>query len=191
MSDFVKSLNKDVHEIEIENELIIKCKAAHSKYNIDLQDAVLSSTNDEKSRKQEMIHVETEGTKRRKADIVWCVKSLTKNVNTYYDRTENEGDMSLLIIGNAIIMSIISKQELIKLLDVAMTIIIIKTLFTLGLERKIYRNEMITGKDKKVTQASHSRASGLQARLRETSNPKNSKTPRRTHRKFAHYLLWI
>ena len=70
MSDFVKSLNKDVHEIEIENELIIKCKAAHSKYNIDLQDAVLSSTNDEKSRKQEMIHVETEGAKLRKADIV-------------------------------------------------------------------------------------------------------------------------
>ena len=34
-------------------------------------------------------------------------------------------------------------------------IIIIKTLFTLGLERKIYRNEMITAKDKKVTHASH------------------------------------
>ena len=28
---------------------------------------------------------------------------------------------------------------------------LIKTLFTLGLEHKIYRNEMITGKDKKVT----------------------------------------
>ena len=70
MSDFVESLNKDVHEIEIENELIIKCEAAHSKYNIDLQDAALSSTNDEKSRKQEMIHVETEGAKLRKADIV-------------------------------------------------------------------------------------------------------------------------
>ena len=28
---------------------------------------------------------------------------------------------------------------------------LIKTLFTLGLERKIHRNEMITGKDKKVT----------------------------------------
>ena len=41
-------------------------------------------------------------------------------------------------------------------------LIIIKTLFTLGLERKIYRNEIITGKDKKVTQASHSRASALQ-----------------------------
>ena len=40
-------------------------------------------------------------------------------------------------------------------------IFLIKTLLTLGLERKIYRNEMITGKDKKVTQASHSRASGL------------------------------
>ena len=52
---------------------------------------------------------------------------------------------------------------------------IIKTLFTLGLKRKIYRNEMITGKDKKVTQASHSRASGLQARLLETSSPKNVK----------------
>ena len=68
---------------------------------------------------------------------------------------------------------------------------IIKTLFTLGLERKIYRNEMITGKDKKVTQASHSRASGLQARLRETSNPKNAKAPTRKRRKLAHLLLWI
>ena len=66
---------------------------------------------------------------------------------------------------------------------------IIKTLFTLGLERKIYRNEMITGKDKKVTQASHSRASGLQARLLETSSPKNAKAPRRKRRKLAHLLL--
>ena len=70
-------------------------------------------------------------------------------------------------------------------------IFIIRTLFTLGLERKIYRNEMITGKDKKVTQASHSRASGLQARLRETSNPKNAKAPTRKRRKLAHLLLWI
>ena len=66
---------------------------------------------------------------------------------------------------------------------------IIKTLFTLGLERKIYRNEMITGKDKKVTQASHSRASGLQARLLETSSPKNAKAPKRKRRKLAHVLL--
>ena len=66
---------------------------------------------------------------------------------------------------------------------------IIKTLFTLGLERKIYRNEMITGKDKKVTQASHSRASGLQARLLETSSPKNAKAPKRKRRKPAHVLL--
>ena len=66
---------------------------------------------------------------------------------------------------------------------------IIKTLFTLGLERKIYRNEMITGKDKKVTQASHLRASGLQARLLETSSPKNVKAPKRKRRKLAHVLL--
>ena len=57
-------------------------------------------------------------------------------------------------------------------------ITIIKTLFTLGLEHKTYRNEMITAKYKKVTHASHSSASGLQARLRETSNPKNAKAPR-------------
>ena len=70
-------------------------------------------------------------------------------------------------------------------------IIIIETLFTLGLERKIYRNEMITAKDKKVTHVSHSRASRLQARLRETSNPKNAKAPRRKRRKLAHPLLRI
>ena len=70
-------------------------------------------------------------------------------------------------------------------------IIIIKTLFTLGLERKIYRNEMITAKDKKVTHASHSRASRLQARLRETSNTKNAKASSRKRRKLAHRLLWI
>ena len=61
-------------------------------------------------------------------------------------------------------------------------------LFTLGLERKIYRNEMITGKDKKVTQASHSRVSGLQARLLETSSPKNAQAPRRKRRKLAHLV---
>ena len=49
VSDFVKSLNKEVREIEIENELILRCKAAPSQYNIDLEDAGSSSANYEKS----------------------------------------------------------------------------------------------------------------------------------------------
>ena len=44
-------------------------------------------------------------------------ESLTKDVNTYYDRGENENDMSLLIKANAIRESISAKQELIKNLD--------------------------------------------------------------------------
>ena len=63
VSDFVKSSNKELHEIEIENELILSCKTAHRKYKIDLEDAASSSTNDEKSRKREMILDETEGVK--------------------------------------------------------------------------------------------------------------------------------
>ena len=60
--DFVKSSNEEgFHEIEIEHELILSCKASHSKYNVDLEDAVSSSTNDEKSRKREMIHDKIEG----------------------------------------------------------------------------------------------------------------------------------
>ena len=45
-----------------------------------------------------------------------------------------------------------------------------KTLHTLELERKIYKNEMIAAKDKGVIHASRSRTSRLQVRLRETSN---------------------
>ena len=97
MSDFVKSLNKKVHEIDIENELILSSKAAHSNYKIDLEDAASSSTNDEKSRKREVIHNEIEGVKCRKVEIEACVESLTKDVNTYYDRAKNESDMSLLL----------------------------------------------------------------------------------------------
>ena len=48
-------------------------------------------------------------------EIEACVKSLTEDVNTY-DRVENESIMSLLIKTNAIRKSI-SKQELIKNLD--------------------------------------------------------------------------
>ena len=56
MSDLMKSLmNKEVHEIEIESELILNCKAAHSKYKIDLEDAVSLSTNDEKFCKRQII----------------------------------------------------------------------------------------------------------------------------------------
>ena len=40
--------------------------------------------------------------------------SLIEDVNTYYDRVENESIMSLLIKTNAIRKSISSKQELIK-----------------------------------------------------------------------------
>ena len=119
MSDFIKELKKEVHEIEIENELILSCKAAHSKYKIDLEDAVSSSTNDEKCHKREIIHDEIEGVKRRKVEVEACVESLTKDLNTYYDRAEDESDMSLLIKANVIRKSINSKQELIKNLDLA------------------------------------------------------------------------
>ena len=50
---------------------------------------------------------------------------------------------------------------------------------------------MITVKDKKITEASHWRASGIQARLRETSSPKNAKAPRRKRRKLTHRLVWV
>ena len=119
VSDFVKSSNKEVHEIEIENELILSCKAAHSKYKIDLEDAASSSTNDEKSRQREMSHDEIEGVKCRKVEIEAFVESWTKDLNTYYDRAENESDMSLLIKANAIRKSISLKQELIRNLDLA------------------------------------------------------------------------
>ena len=68
---------------------------------------------------------------------------------------------------------------------------IIKTLFTLGLEHKIYKNGMIAAKDKKVIHASRSRTPRLQGRLRETSNPKSANAPNRKRRKLAHLLLWI
>ena len=70
----------------IQNELILSCKAAHSKYKNDLEDAASSSANNEKSRKRELIHDEIEGMKRRKVEIEARVESLTKDVNTYYDR---------------------------------------------------------------------------------------------------------
>ena len=74
---------------------------------------------------------------------------------------------------------------------VKLLLFIIENLFTLGLERKIYRKEMITAKDKKVTHVSHSMVSGLQARLRETSNLKNSKAQRKKRRKLAHLLRLV
>ena len=66
-----------------------------------------------------MIHDEIEGIKHRNVEIEACVESLAKNINTYYDRTENGSDMSLLMKANAIRNSISSKQELIKILDLA------------------------------------------------------------------------
>ena len=68
-------------------------------------------------------------------------------------------------------------------------IIIVKTLFILGLERKIYNNEIITAKDKRVIHATRSKTSNLQARLRETSNAKNAKAPNWKRGKLAHFLL--
>ena len=75
------------------------------------------------------------------------------------------------------------------LITIIIIIIFIKTLFTFGLEHKVYKNEMITAKDKKVVHASHSRTSRLQARLRETSNQKNMNAPNRKCGKLAHFLL--
>ena len=44
---------------------------------------------------------------------------MTKDFNTYYDRVEDESDISLLIKANVIRKSINSKQELIINLDLA------------------------------------------------------------------------
>ena len=99
--------------------MILSCKAAHSKYKIDLEDAASSSTNDEKCHKRQIIHDEIEGVKCRKVEVEACVESLTKHLNTYYDRAEDESDMYLLIKANVIRKSINSKQELIRNLDLA------------------------------------------------------------------------
>ena len=76
-------------------------------------------------------------------------------------------------------------------LSFTIIIIFIKTLFTLGLERKIYKNEIITAKDKRVIHASRLRGSHLQAILQENSNPKNPNAPNRKPRKLAYLLLRI
>ena len=99
--------------------MVLSCKAAHSNYKIDLEDAASSSTNDKKSRKREMIHDEIVGVKRRNVEIEACVELLTKDVNPYNDWAENESDMSFLIKASAIRNSITSKQEQIKNLDLA------------------------------------------------------------------------
>ena len=52
-------------------------------------------------------------------EVEACFESLTKDFNTYYDRVEDESDISLLIKANVIRKSINSKQELIKNLDLA------------------------------------------------------------------------
>ena len=80
----------------------------HSKYKIDVEDAASSSTNDRKSHKKEMIHDEIGGVKHWTVGTEACVESLTRDINTYYDRVENESDMSFLIKANAIRKSIIS-----------------------------------------------------------------------------------
>ena len=66
--------------------------------------------------------------------------------------------------------------------------IFIKVLFTLGLESKIYKNEIITAEDERVIHASHSRGSHLQVILQGNSNPKNANAP---NRKLTYLLLWI
>ena len=42
-----------------------------------------------------MIHDEIGGIKNQKVEIEACVESLTRNINTFYDRTENEIDISV------------------------------------------------------------------------------------------------
>ena len=53
-------------------------------------------------------------------EIGACVESLTKYVNAYCYRAENESDKPLLIKANDIRESISSKQELMKKLDLTM-----------------------------------------------------------------------
>ena len=97
--------------------MILCCKAALSKYKIDLEDAAPSPTSDKNSHKREMIHDEIEGVKCRKVEIKVWQNMLTIS----YGRAENESYMSLLIKANAIRKSISSKQELIKNLYLAIT----------------------------------------------------------------------
>ena len=97
--------------------MILCCKAALSKYKIDLEDAAPSPTSDKNSHKREMIHDEIEEVKCRKVEIKVWQNMLTIS----YGRAENESYMSLLIKANAIRKSISSKQELIKNLNLAIT----------------------------------------------------------------------
>ena len=59
------------------------------------------------------------------------------------------------------------------------------------LMNQLYKTKPRSYYYKRVSHASRSRTSLLQARLRETSNPKNAKGRNRKRRKLAHLLLWI
>ena len=56
VSDFIKSSDKGIHEIEIDIQLLLSCKSAYSQYKISVEEACVSRENDEKSRKRTMIH---------------------------------------------------------------------------------------------------------------------------------------
>ena len=66
-------------------------------------------------------------------------------------------------------------------------IIIIKTLFTLGLERKIYRNKMIRKLPTLPTRGPLISWPGYG----KISNPKNPKAPTKKRRKLANLLLYL
>ena len=117
VADFIKSSEKEIHEIEIEKGMLLSCKSAYSKYKVDLEEKALTSKKDEKSRKREMII--DQNVKRKKLEIESCIESLTKDVDKYYDDAERENNMTLLVKANAIRKSITEKKELVNSLDAA------------------------------------------------------------------------
>ena len=79
--DQLRSYDVKIHEIPITRQMILSCKAAHSKYIRSLEDKQKESADDEKSKKRKLKQEEVMSVKRRKTDVENAVKSLKKDID--------------------------------------------------------------------------------------------------------------
>ena len=118
--DHFSANNNDLHNYQVDKNLLLSCKGARMKYDSYLENEKKNQVVTEKSRKRKLVTDEIVLVKKEKKDLLDCIVSLDTDITKYSFEAEKKKDFALLTRSNSFQKSKREKEKSVAALDVAL-----------------------------------------------------------------------
>jgi hypothetical protein len=119
--DQLTATKQNVHTFKISNDLIKSCKAARSKYMLQLDEKREQAVGNKKAEKRKLLNEEITDIKKRKTSVESCVESLNEDIEKLSYKAEESNEIEFLVKANAFRRKVTEKKALIEQLDSAVS----------------------------------------------------------------------